>query len=277
VVVVNLLYLLIGAFLGALGVNGILVPHQFLSGGVAGLALEVVQLYPAFALFGVYLVLNIPLFIVGWLVVGRRFFVYSIIGTLALTAWLAVVKVTLPIHDPLLSALLAGMLIGAGAGLALRSQGSPGGVGILSIVIFKRFGIPLGTTFLCWDALVLTAAVFIFSLESALYAAVTIFVASKMIDLVVTGISQRKAVTIVSVHAKEVARAVIEDIDRGATLIKGEGAFSGHPIEIVYTVVLFRELARLKRLVRVIDPEAFLVVSDTREVIGWRIGNEPDW
>jgi uncharacterized membrane-anchored protein YitT (DUF2179 family) len=276
-VAINLLYLVVGSLLGALGVNGILVPHHFVSGGVSGLALEVVELFPAFSLSAVYLVLNIPLFAAGWLVVGRRFFIYSLIGTLLLTAGLAFVKVPVPVHDPLLAALLAGILIGAGAGLALRSQGSPGGVGILSIVIFKRFGIPLGTTFLFWDALVLSGAVLIFSLEAALYAAVTIFVASRMIDMVVTGISRRKTVTIVSAQAREVARAVIEEIDRGATILKGEGAFSGRPVEVVYTVVLFRELVRLKRLVRAIDPEAFLVVGDTREVIGWRIGNEPDW
>ncbi|MFH1059820.1 MAG: DUF2179 domain-containing protein, partial [Pseudomonadota bacterium] len=128
-----------------------------------------------------------------------------------------------------------------------------------------------------FNSAVLVGAALLISLEGALYTLVYLFVSAKITDLVVVGFSQRKAVFIISRQWREIADAVLTRVNRGATIITGEGAYSGAEERIVYTVVQFRELPRVKDLVRALDPDAFMVVTDTLEVMGHRIGNQPHW
>jgi uncharacterized membrane-anchored protein YitT (DUF2179 family) len=118
---------------------------------------------------------------------------------------------------------------------------------------------------------------FIFSIEAALYALVFIFVSSKLVDLVVTGLSQRKTAVIISDAWNEMYNEIINRLQRGVTIVQGQGAYSGQEKHILYVVITFQEVSRLKRLVRQIDPNAFVVISDTLEVMGQRIGNQPHW
>ena len=130
---------------------------------------------------------------------------------------------------------------------------------------------------LAMNSLVLLAGAFLFSLESALYTLIFIFVGSYVINLVVVGLSQRKAVMIISPRWEQISNEIIDRIQRSVTLIKGKGGYSGQEVQILYTVVAFQELPRLKRLIRNIDPNVFMVVSETLEVMGVRIGNQPHW
>jgi uncharacterized membrane-anchored protein YitT (DUF2179 family) len=225
----------------------------------------------------IYFALNVPVFIVGWRYVGRRFFLYSLAGTIIFSSILLVFQVQLPVYDPLLSALLAGIIIGIGSGVILKSLGSAGGADILSVIFLKLFSVRLGSTVLAFNGMVLLAAAVIFSLERALYTLIYLYVAAHMVNLVVTGLSQRKAVYIISPAWKDISQGIIGGINRGVTIIRGEGGFTGNEEHILYTVITFRELARLKRLVRERDPNAFLVVTDTLEVMGTRVGNQPHW
>ncbi|MGD2125526.1 MAG: YitT family protein [Desulfobacteraceae bacterium] len=273
----NLGLIALGSALCTVGINGILIPRQFLSGGVTGLALIIHYLYPVFGLGWIYFFLNIPIFLFGWRFVGRRFFLYSIAGAIIFSGALTVIHVDLPVYDPVLSALLAGIIIGVGSGIILKSLGSAGGADILSVILLRLFSIRLGSTILAFNAMILTAAAIIFSLEQALYTLIYLYVTSYMVNLVVTGLSQRKAVYIISPHWKEISQMIMEDIKRGVTVIRGQGGFTGQEQQILYTVVTFRELSRLKRLIRAVDSDAFVVVSDTLEVMGTRIGNQPHW
>ena len=148
---------------------------------------------------------------------------------------------------------------------------------ILAVILLKRFSVRLGTTMLAMNSLVLLAGGILFSLESALYTLIFIFVSSYIINLVVMGLSQRKSVMIISPEWENILREIIDKVHRGVTMIEGKGGYSGREIQILYTVTTFRELPRLKRLVRAIDPNVFMVVSDTLEVTGIRIGNQPHW
>jgi uncharacterized membrane-anchored protein YitT (DUF2179 family) len=190
---------------------------------------------------------------------------------------LEVIKVTLPLHDKLLSALLGGIITGAGAGIILRSRGSAGGADILSVILLKRFSIRLGSTILAFNSIILATAAFLFSLEKALYTLVYLFVSSYVINLVVTGLSQRKAAHIISPQWDKISREIMEEIGRGVTITKGRGGYTGLEMQILYTVVNFRELSRVKQIIRRIDPDAFVVFTDTLEVMGHRIGNQPHW
>jgi uncharacterized membrane-anchored protein YitT (DUF2179 family) len=267
----------VGSALCAVAINGILIPRQFLSGGFTGLALVVHYLLPFLPVGGLFFLFNVPLYILGWKFVGRRFFLYSIAGMIIFSAAVQWLQVSLPVYDQLLSALLAGIISGVGSGIILRSWGSAGGTDILSVILAKRFSIRLGTTVLAFNGAILFAAAILLSLESALYTLIYLFVTSYILNIVVTGLSQRKAVYIISPQWKEISKGIIEEINRGATIIHGAGGFSGKEHRMVYTVITFRELARLKRLIHRLDPDAFVVVSDTLEVMGQKIGNQPHW
>jgi uncharacterized membrane-anchored protein YitT (DUF2179 family) len=273
----NLVLIAVGSMLCAVGINGILIPQQFLSGGVTGVAIAIRYLVPSLPIAMLYFILNIPIYALGWMYVGRRFFLYSIAGLLIFSGALTYSNILLPVHDKILSAILAGIIIGVGSGIILRSLGSAGGLDILSIILMKRFSIRLGSSVLAFNALVLGVGVVLFSLEMALYTLVYLYVNSSMINLVVTGLSQRKAVHIISPKWETITQEINEKIQRGVTIMRGQGGHTSQEHRILYTVITFRELTRLKQLISAVDPNAFVVVTDTLEVMGQRIGNQPHW
>jgi len=183
------------------------------------------------------------------------------------------IRVTLPVHDSIPSAILAGIMCGAGAGLGLRSWGSAGG----TVILLDRFSIRLGSTVLGFNIIVLTAAAILFSLEGALYTLVYMYVSSVVLNIVVTGLSQRKAVFIISSHWQWILETVVHEIRRGVTRIRGQGGYTDKEEQILFTVIAFQELPRLKERVKQADPRAFVVVQDTLEVVGHRMGNQPRW
>ncbi|WP_339137811.1 MAG: YitT family protein [Candidatus Electrothrix sp. GW3-4] len=269
--------LCLGGVLCAIGINSVLIPHNFVTGGVTGIALIVYKIFPFLDPGMIYLALNVPLFVLAWMVVGRRFFVYSILGTVALSVSLLFFHFDLHVKDQMLNALLAGVILGGGAGLCLKTSGSQGGTDMLSVMLLKRFSVKIGTTLMVLNGLVLLLISVSYSIEAVLYTMIVVVVSSKMINLVVVGLSQRKAVFIISRQWESISQEILKDIRRGVTIIKGEGGYSHEEEKILYAVVQLREIGLLKRLVHTIDPDAFVVISDTQEVINYRIGNQPHW
>ncbi|MFZ0134565.1 MAG: YitT family protein [Desulfobacterales bacterium] len=267
----------LGSLMCAVAIKGILIPNQFISGGITGLALLVYYVFPVVPMGVIYFIMNIPLYVLGWLSIGRRFFWYSLVGLVMFSLAVMLPMPAFHIHDKILAALLAGIITGSGSGVILRSKGSGGGLDILSIFLLKRYSIRLGTTVLAFNTALLFVAAFRFSLESALYVLIYMFVTSQVLNVVVTGLSQRKAVMIISTHWADINRQIIDRINRGVTIVRGQGGFTGQETHILYSVVTFSELSRLKEIVRRSDPRAFVVVTDTLEVMGYRIGNQPHW
>ncbi len=273
----NLILITVGSILGAIAVNSILVPLEFFGAGFTGIALLIHYIIPAAPISILYFVLNIPVYILGWRYVGRRFILYSIPGVIILSVALAFVKFHIPLQDKILAAILAGIIMGAGSGITLRSLGSAGGLDILSVIILRLFSIRLGTTILVFNAAILVAGAILFSLERSLYTLIYIFINSNMVNLVVTGLSQRKTVLIISSKWEEISEEIMDKIHRGVTILKGQGAYTGNEQNVLYTIITFMELSHLKKIVRDIDSEAVVVVNDTLEVMGHRIGNQPHW
>jgi uncharacterized membrane-anchored protein YitT (DUF2179 family) len=261
----------------AMAINGILIPHKFLSGGFVGTTLIIYYLFPFLPVAGIYFVLNLPVFFLGWRHIGPRFFVYSVAGMVIFSLAVLWKPFIIPVHDKMLAAIFAGILSGVGGGIILKSFGSAGGMDILSIILYKRFSIRLGTSILVLNVLVLSFAAYVFSLEDALYTLIFLFVSTQVLNVVMYGLSQRKAVHIISPHWEKIHREIMETIHRGVTIIDARGGYSGQDIQMVFTVVSHQELPRLKKLITDIDPQAFVVVSDTLEVMGRRIGNQPHW
>lgn len=273
----NLSLIFAGSVLCALAIKGILVPRHFLAGGVTGLALLGHYVLPTVPIGFIYFLLNIPLFVVGWMFVGRRFFWYSLVGMLIFSTAMFWSYPIFPIDDMILNALAAGIITGIGSGMILRSLGSAGGLDVLSIILFKRFSIRPGTTVMIFHAILLLVALFRLPMEIVLYTLIYFFINAYFVNLVVIGLNQRKAIMIISSRWKDISQQIMGKLQRGVTIVEGEGGYSGQPLHILYSVITLTELSRFKEMVRKIDPHAFVVVTETLEVMGKRIGNQPHW
>ena len=273
----DLVQILVGSSLCAEAVNAIMVPRHFATGGITGLSLIIHKAFPFLGIGWIYFLVNIPLFLLARQYVGRRFFFFSIVGTLSFTVVVGFVHIPIHVEDNILAALLAGLIFGAGTGIALLSSGSQGGLDILSVMLLRRFSISLGNTFLVANLAVLTLIATSYSIDALLYTLMVIYVGSKVTNIVVTGLSQRKSVIIISPQWEAISQEILKDIRRGVTIIEGQGGFSGQPEHILYTVVPLMEIGQVKGLIRQIDPDAFVVISSTLEVMNNRLGNQPHW
>ena len=273
----NLFLIFAGCILCATALKGILVPKQFLAGGLTGLSLLIYYVLPVMPLGLIYFLLNIPMFVIGWRYVGRRFCLYSLAGVLIFSAVMFLPYPVIPIQDMILCAISAGIITGAGAGIILRSLGSAGGLDILTIFLYKKYSIRPGMFVLAFNALLMIAAAFRIPLEMVLYTLIHLYVSTQFMNFVLIGLSQRKAMMIISPKWKEISQEIMERLNRGVTVVEGQGGFTGHQLHILYTVLSFRELSRFKAMINRIDPQAFVVVTETMEVMGKGVGNQPHW
>ncbi len=251
------------------GINAFNIPNNLAEGGITGISIIIKLLLPAVDQGIVYFLLNIPLFILGWKVLGRAAFIYTIIGTVSLSVFLSLFEGTLalPLNDKLLASLYAGVAVGAGLGIIFRYGGTTGGVDIIARLLQKHFGISMGRTLFFGDILVIGASLIYLSVESAMYTLVAVFVAARVIDFFQDGAYAGKALTIISNHAQEIADQILA-VGRGVTLLSGRGAFSGEEKDVVYVVVSRNEIVRFKSIVQEVDPHAFVIVNDVHEVLG---------
>ncbi len=277
-VLVNLLLISAGSIVYAAGINGVIVPQGFLSGGVMGISLIGHYLFPWINIGLAYLVLNIPLMCLGWFRVSRRFMLYTVFGMVMFsTATGLIFPKSPPIENPILAAILGGIICGAGIGITLRSQGSGGGTEILLVYLKKKFGLRMGAMSFLFNALVLAASAYFFSLERALYSLIFMYVSGKVIDSILTGFNQRKAILVVTDCADAIAAQILNRLHRGATLLEGTGAYTGSSKKVIFSIITLTELSKMKEMVFDIDPNAFMVVNDTLEVIGKRHGSLEDF
>jgi uncharacterized membrane-anchored protein YitT (DUF2179 family) len=271
----NLGLIAAGSIIYTVGINGVLIPKGFLSGGVLGLAVLTHYLLPFTAVGLVYLVLNVPLIFLGWTHISRRFVLYSLFGLLFFSASLSIIQPPIPdISDPILAAILAGVICGTGAGLILRSLGSTGGMDILGIYLNKRFGFRIGSVLFASNALVLAAGAYLYDIQMSLYSVIFLFASGKVTDAILTGFNRRKALLIISENSENIGQKILTQIGRGVTYLKGEGAFTKKEKNIIFTITTLTELPKMKELILEEDPEAFIVVNDTLEVLGKRHGRK---
>jgi uncharacterized membrane-anchored protein YitT (DUF2179 family) len=272
-IAINLFLLTAGNFIYAAGINSIIIPQHFLSGGVMGVALIAHYLIPVLNTGYAYFLLNIPLFLLGWLSISRRFILYSAYGMLSLSAITAFCSFgTIKIVNPILAAILGGIVCGAGGGIVLRSQGSAGGLDILSVYMNKKYGLRIGNTTTLVSAVVLCAGAIFLDFEAALYSLIYVFTSGKVVNAVLTGFNQRKSVFIISDCHHEIASLILSGLHRGVTYLEGSGGYSGQEKKVIFSIITMAELSKLKQMVFDVDPAAFVVVNDTLEVLGHRHG-----
>jgi len=272
-IISNLGLISVGCIIFVIGLNGFLIPNGFLSGGLVGVVLIIHYMFSSISVGVGYFILNIPLLLLGWLNIGRRFMFYTVFGISFLSLSAGFIRPPgLDISDPILAALFSGIICGTGGGIILRSLGSTGGLHILAIYLNKRFGFRVGSVIFAANALVLTAGAFLFELEKALYSIIFIFTSSRVIEMILTGFNRRKSLIIISDKAQGIAEKIIKEVHRGVTFLKGEGAYTGSQKNVIFTVTSLTELPGIKELVFSVDPNAFVVINDTLEVLGKRHG-----
>jgi uncharacterized membrane-anchored protein YitT (DUF2179 family) len=273
----NLLLIFVGSVLCALAIKSVLIPKQFLAGGLTGVSLLIHYVFSSLPVGLVYFILNIPLFVIGWMFVGRRFFFYSLAGMAIFSAVMLWPFPVLPIEDMILNALAAGIISGIGSGIILKSLGSAGGLDILTVILFKKFSIRPGPFVLAFNSILMLVAAFRIPMEMVLYTLIYLYVSTHFMNLVIVGLSQRKAIMIISPKWEEISKEIMNRLHRGVTVVRGQGGYTGKEMRILYSVIAYTELSRFKEMIRKIDPEAFVVVTETLEVMGKSIGNQPHW
>ena len=261
----------IGSAIFALGFALFLIPNEINTGGISGLAMILRELL-GFGSVGILtLLMNIPLFLIGGLKIGRRFFAGSLVGMVVSSVLMDVFSVlSFQTPYPLLGGLYGGVICGTGLGLVFLAGASTGGSDIVVRLVKKKYrNLPIGRISIMFDAMVvlLTGVVFR-DISKALYSGVVVFVCGQVIDAMVYRFDYSRVALIVSREHEAIARAIGEKLDRGATYLHGAGSYSGQNMEIVLTVVRKGQLAELKELVMDIDKSAFVIVQEAHQVLG---------
>ncbi|KOS71654.1 membrane protein [Lysinibacillus contaminans] len=266
--ILEYLYVIAGATIIAIGFNAFLLPNQVASGGVSGISTIL------HGLFGwnpglVQYAFNIPLFIAGVLLLGKKFGLKSFVGTITLPFVVLLTDNWEPWTDnPLLGALFGGIVVGLGIGLVFKGNASTGGTDLLAQIITKYTGLTLGTSVLLIDGLIAISAAVVFDLEKGLYALIGLYVTTKTIDIIQLGFSQSKMVYIITKKQDEVRDAIYAEINRGVTKLPAIGGYTGEERPVLMVVVYQTEFTKLKQLIKNVDPSAFVIVSDAYEVLG---------
>jgi len=264
-----------GSVLFALGFNLFLLPNELNAGGISGLAMIAVHVLDFGSVGMITMLVNLPLFAVGGIKIGKKFFFGSLAGMIASSVALdALAGLPYPAVDPLLAALYGGAMCGLGLGLVFSLGASTGGSDIIVRLLKRKMqNVPIGTINICFDLAVAALTGITFrNISSALYSGVAIFITGKVIDAVVYSFDYSKVVVIISDYHEQIVRVITEDLDRGVTYLHGEGAYSNSSKKVIFSVVKKQQIAELKRFVVKIDPNAFIVVQDAHQVLGEGFG-----
>lgn len=275
--------IIIGSFILAAGFVFFITPHRIVPGGVYGIAIVVHYLTPGvfsfwpdgipIGLFG--LILNIPLTIAGIKILGPKFGVKTIIGFVLTSVFIDGITMMREVGDAalvddiLLSCVFGGVLIGFGLGLIFKSRATSGGSDIIAMIIAKYTKMQLGKLMIYVDSTIVLLGLFAFGdWAIPLYSWVVIYITGRAIDLTLEGADYNKALIIISKKHDEIKQKLLVELERGGTYLKGEGMFTGEEKQIIYTVVSRREVAILQEYISQIDPDAFITVMDTKEILG---------
>lgn len=274
---VGLDYLMInvGTGLMSLAINSVFDAAGMVTGGFSGIAIIIKAWTKNLIEGGIPLwvtncVLNLPLFVIAWKVRGFSFIKRAILGEISLSVWLAIQPVwNLAGNDLLLSALYGGVIQGVGIGLVFLGGGTTGGTDMMAAIIqkfLKHYSIAQIMQVI--DAMVVLVGMYVFGVHKALYAIIAVYLVTKVSDGLIEGLKFSKAAYIITGKPKEISDMIINDLDRGVTGINAKGMYSGQDKLMLFCVVNKKEIIMLKEKVDKIDPDAFVIVTDAREVHG---------
>lgn len=266
---------ILGTALMAFAINQIFAPADMVTGGVSGLAivleealLRSVDIHVPIWVFNV--LLNIPLFIVGFRGLGWNAMKRTLVGTVALTAFLAVIpEKSIGLGDSLLTAVFGGVISGVGIGLVFSANGSTGGTDLLAVFLTKKFRtLKVTQLLLILDGIIVLTGAWMFGLTTALYTVIAIYTVSVTSDRVLKGLYDAMAVFVISKDSRKISASIMEKLERGVTRIKVIGGYSGEEKEMLFCVIAKRQLPQVKDIIAETDPKAFVTVTEANEVLG---------
>lgn len=267
-----ILTILLGAAIYAFGLTYFVVPNHLFEGGATGITLITFYLFKI-PVSLMNLLINIPLFILAWKIFGSKSLYSSLLGTLALSAWLAVFE-RIPLNidlqgDLLITALIAGILLGIGLGIIFNAGGTTGGTDILARILNKYTHISMGKLLFILDFCILMLILLIFKdLRLVTYTLLFDFIVSRVIDLIGEGGYAGKGFMIITKRPDKLAKAINDDLGRGVTFISGQGYYSQEDLKIIYCIVGRNEIVKMKEMIHRIDPQAFITITEAHEILG---------
>ena len=248
-----------------------LLPGNLMTGGTTGIGL-VVKYFTGASISGFVLVFNIVMLLVGWTFLGKKFALTTVISSftypIALEAANHIFGDLVITTDPMLNTIFAGLGIGIGLGIVIRTGASTGGMDIPPLVLNKYFRIPVSLSLNVFDILILVLQIVYNPPERVLYGVLLVMIYTTVLDKVLMMGNTKTEVKIISSHVEEIRQAILAQVDRGVTMLYGEGGYRQEQTQIVLSIVSNRELPQVERLIRHIDPEAFMIVSRVTEVRG---------
>lgn len=267
----DFLLILVGCLICSVGINMFLSHAKLLSGGVTGIAL-IIQYLTGMQAGIIILLLNIPLFILSFFKLDRKFTLYSFIGTISFSLFLMLTHPLINIlnlNDELLLCVYGGALNGLGAGIVFTHNGCTGGFDFITMLLKKNYGhIDLGKISFALNLIIVIISSSIFGLSKGLYTLASIFISTVVVDSVIKGFKRNKMVFIITDKEEEIKTSIINNLHRGVTFLQGEGAYTSKNKKVLYSIIHLNQLPELKKLIKEIDPSAFMSIVDASEVEG---------
>ncbi len=264
----NLFLITVGSIIVGIGLKAIVIPHGMITGGFSGLGILLFYYTNLFTPGTWYLVLNIPVFILGWIFISKRFLWYSLYGTIVLTLAIDLIQFEIQVKDLMLAVLAGGSIVGAGAGIVFRSLGSSGGNDIISVLLNQKYAIRIGTYSFGFNFVLFLFSFGFLDTDLILYSMAMSYVAAQVVEYFIALFNQRKLIFIISNNPKKISAEILSKLKRGVTFLKGEGSYTGQKKDIILTVVDTFQIKRVEEIVFTIDPDAFVIAENTFNVLG---------
>lgn len=264
----NLFLLTLGGLLTTICIQSVAAPHDFLAGGIMGVALLTNYWTGTLTPLVWYALFCVPIYLFGWFFVGKRFLLYTAYGTLCTTIFGFFIDFTIPLQSELYAAVVGGVLHGTAGGLMLRTLGSGGGTDVIAVVLKDRWNFSIGQFNVIFNGLLFLLGAYRLPFDLIVASMIMMFISSNALEYVLGMFNRRKLVFIISDHGEEISEAILVTERFGATMLRGKGAYSGSDREILLTVTNNIALKRLENLVFSIDRNALFIVENTFYVSG---------
>lgn len=266
--ITRILLVLLGTFIGSIAINAFYIPRNILSGGITGIA-TLLNIQFGFNIGLAIIIINIPIFIIGYHFVNQEFIVFSLIGMFSLSFFLQLTSgLSYESNNLLTTILFGGLMNGVGFGLVLRANASTGGNDIISKILNRKFSYSIATFSFGFNLLVIGLSALFFNLDIAVETLTTMYISSLTVTFILEGSNYKRTVFIITKHEQQIAADINEKLTRGCTIIEGTGSFTQEKRTILYAVISITQVAKLKLIVKEIDPHAFINVIETKAVFG---------
>lgn len=266
----KIFFILFGNLLCSIAINLFFVPNGLVSGGVGGLGIMLQYLADIPTGISVF-VINLPIFFAGHKMLDKKFLIYAFISTFVFSSLLTMTRGIgqyLVIDDILLAAVFGAIFNGLGMGLMFKNGTCQAGFDVIAAILKKKYNINIGTGLMTVNTIIISLSSLLFGYKRAMYTLIALYIAYQILDKVQTGFNVQKNIIIVSDKSNELSLAIMEEMNRGVTFLKGEGGYTNDEKNIIYCILTSREIGKLKEIVKQIDPNAFFTINDVIEVKG---------